>query len=76
MKTTVSKAGQIALPDELRRQDRIQAGEEFEVERVGCGEYRLVRTEPTPNEGVVEWLLSCPEKGFVASIESESTDTL
>lgn len=31
---------------------------------------------PEPNEGVVDWLLSCPEKDFFVPIESESTDTL
>jgi AbrB family looped-hinge helix DNA binding protein len=76
MKTTVSSKGQIVLPAELRQQDRIEAGEEFEVERLDRGDYRLVRRKPRPNEGVVDWLLSCPEKGFFIPIESESTDTL
>ena len=31
---------------------------------------------PRPNEGVVDWLLACPEKGFFVPIESESTDDL
>jgi len=31
---------------------------------------------PVPNEGVVEWLLACPEKGFFVPIESESTGVL
>ena len=64
------------LPAELRRQDGIQAGEEFDIERVECGEYRLVRRAPPRNVGVVEWLLACPEKGYFEPIESESTDTL
>jgi AbrB family looped-hinge helix DNA binding protein len=76
MKTTVSSKGQIVLPAELRQQDRIEAGQEFEVERLDRGEYRLVRCTTRPNEGVVEWLLACPEKDFYAPIESESTDTL
>jgi AbrB family looped-hinge helix DNA binding protein len=76
MKTTVSSKGQIVLPAELRQQDRIEAGQEFEVERLDRGEYRLVRRTARPNEGVVDWLLSCPEKGFFVPIESESTDTL
>ena len=75
MKTTVSSKGQIVLPAELRQLDRIKAGQQFEVERLDRGEYRLVR-RAVPNEGVVDWLLSCPEKGFFVSIESESTDTL
>jgi AbrB family looped-hinge helix DNA binding protein len=76
MKTTVSSKGQIVLPAELRQLDRIQAGQEFDVERVDRGEYRLVRREPRPNDGAVDWLLSCPEKGFFVSVSSESTDTL
>jgi AbrB family looped-hinge helix DNA binding protein len=76
MKTTVSSKGQIVLPAEIRRQDRIEAGQEFEVERLDRGEYRLKRRSPPPNEGVVDWLLACPEKGFFVAIESESTDTL
>jgi AbrB family looped-hinge helix DNA binding protein len=75
MKTTVSSKGQIVLPAELRQQDRIEPGQEFEVERVDRGEYRLSR-RPRPNEGVIDWLLSCPDKGFFVPIESESTETL
>jgi antitoxin VapB len=30
---------------------------------------------PPANEGLVDWLLACPEKGFSNPIESESTDT-
>ena len=76
MRTTVSSKGQIVLPAELRQQDRIEPGQEFEVERLDRGEYRLIRRKSRPNEGVIEWLLSCPEKGFFVPIESESTDTL
>ncbi|MEP7305700.1 MAG: AbrB/MazE/SpoVT family DNA-binding domain-containing protein [Acidobacteriota bacterium] len=76
MKTTVSSKGQIVLPAELRQQDRIEAGQEFEIERLDRGEYRLVRRTASPNEGVVDWLLACPEKGFFVPIESEWTDTL
>jgi AbrB family looped-hinge helix DNA binding protein len=76
MKTTVSSKGQIVLPAEIRRQDRIEAGQEFEVERLDRGEYRLKRRSPPPNEGVVDWLLACPEKDFFVAIEPESTDML
>lgn len=76
MTTTVSTKGQIILPAEIRRRDRIEPGQEFEVERIDCGEYRLVRCQPPANEGLVDWLLNCPEKGFFVPIESESTDTL
>lgn len=76
MKTTVSSKGQVVLPAELRRQDRIKAGQEFDVERVDYGEYRLKRRLAPPNDGVLAWLLACPEKDFFVPIESESTDTL
>ena len=76
MKTTVSSKGQIVLPAELRQQDRIEAGQEFEVERLDRGEYLLVRLTARHNEGLVAWLLECPEKGFFVPIPSESTDTL
>ena len=64
------------LPAELRRRDRVEAGHVFEVERVDAGEYRLVRLRGRPNEGVVDWLLRCPEKGFFVSVKSGPADTL
>ena len=76
MKTTVSSKGQIVLPAELRQLDHIEPGQEFDVERLDRGEYRLVRRADRPNEGAIDWLLACPEKGFFAPVDSESTDTL
>jgi len=76
MKTIVSSKGQIVLPAEIRQQDNIQAGQHFEIERVDRGEYRLTRKQAAPNEGVLEWLLACPEKSYFVPIESESTDTI
>ena len=76
MKTTVSSKGQIVLPAEIRQQDRVEAGQEFEIERLDRGEYRLKRRAAAPNEGVVDWLLACPGKDFFVPIEAESTDTL
>jgi len=76
VKTTVSSKGQIVLPAEIRQRDGIEPGQEFEVERVDADEYRLTRLAPTPNEGMVDWLLSCPEKGYFVAVDSESTDTL
>jgi AbrB family looped-hinge helix DNA binding protein len=76
MTTTVSSKGQIVLPAEIRKQDGVESGQQFDVERINRGEYRLVRLEPPKNDGLVEWLLSCPVKGFFVPIESESTDTL
>jgi AbrB family looped-hinge helix DNA binding protein len=73
MTTTVSTKGQIVLPAEIRQQDGIEPGQEFEIERINRGEYRLVRRQPQRNKGLVEWLLACPEKGFFVPVESEST---
>jgi AbrB family looped-hinge helix DNA binding protein len=76
MKTTVSSKGQIVLPAEIRSVDHIEAGQVFDVERVEAGEYRLTRSKGRTNDGLVAWLLACPEKGFFVPIESESTDDL
>jgi AbrB family looped-hinge helix DNA binding protein len=76
MKTTVSTKGQLILPAEIRRRDNVMPGQEFEVERIDRGEYRLLRRQPPPNEGLLDWLLACPEKGYFVPVESESTDTL
>jgi len=78
MKTTMSSKGQIVLPAALREQDNLEPGDEFSVERLQEGQYRLVlvRNRPLPNEGLVDWLLACPEKDFFVPIESESTDEL
>jgi AbrB family looped-hinge helix DNA binding protein len=76
MTTTVSTKGLIILPAELRLKDGIEPGQQFAVERIARGEYRLVRVQPRPNEGLVDWLLACPEKDFFVPLPSDSTDTL
>ncbi len=50
MTTCISSKGQLVLPAELRRQDGIEPGQEFEIERLDRGEYRLIRHTPPPNE--------------------------
>jgi AbrB family looped-hinge helix DNA binding protein len=76
MKTTVSTKGQIVLPAVIREMDDIEPGQEFEIERIDRGEYRLVRKATSPTAGLVDWLLGCPEKGYFVAIDSESTDEL
>ena len=76
MRTTVSTKGQIVIPAEIRQQDDIEPGQDFEIERLDRGDYRLTRLSPPANQGLLDWLLACPEKGFFVPIESESTDTL
>lgn len=76
MKTTVSSKGQIILPAEFRRMDRVEPGQEFDVERLDRGDYRLVRRVAPLNEGAIDWLLACPQKDYFVPIDSELTDTL
>ena len=76
MKITVSTKGQISFPAKMRRQDGIEPGQEFEIQRIKRGEYRLVRRQRILDQGLVDWLLACPEKDYFTPIKSESTDTL
>ena len=75
MRTKVSTKGQIVLPAELRTLDGVEPGEEFEVERISDGVYRLTRVKP-PNAGLVDWLASAPSTGWFTPIDSESTESL
>jgi AbrB family looped-hinge helix DNA binding protein len=58
MKTKVSSKGQIVLPADLREQDHILPGQQFQVERLEAGQYLLKRELAADNSGVVDWLLS------------------
>ena len=76
MKTTVSSKGQIVLPAELREQDNILPGQQFQLERLEAGQYLLKRKPAGDNTGVVDWLLSCPSNDWFQPLPSESTDQL
>ena len=77
MTTVVSSKGQIVLPADIRRQDDIRPGEEFQVERLERGEYRLTRRTRRKNIGLVDLLLSCPVKGrFRPADRRETTDDI
>ena len=77
MKTVIiSTKGQLVLPVELRQRDGVGPGQEFEIERLGPGVYRLARTGAPMNAGLVDWLLACPEKGWFVPVPSESTADL
>ena len=73
MKTTVSTKGQIVLPVEVRQEDQIEAGQEFEIERIDRGEYRLKRRERRRNEGLIKLLLACPVKDWFEPIDRTET---
>jgi bifunctional DNA-binding transcriptional regulator/antitoxin component of YhaV-PrlF toxin-antitoxin module len=47
----VSSKGQIVLPVEFCRMDRVEPGQEFDVERVDRGDDRLVRRAALPVRG-------------------------
>ena len=77
MKTTVSSKGQIVLPAEIRKQDGIESGQEFEVERLDRGQYLLKRKERRRNQGLVKLLLACPAKDWFQPMDrTETTDDL
>ena len=73
MKTTISSKGQIVLPAELRREDEIEPGDQFEVERLNEGEYVLRRVQAQPNRGLVALLRSCPDHDWFEPVDRTST---
>jgi AbrB family looped-hinge helix DNA binding protein len=73
MKTTISSKGQIVLPAELRREDEIQAGDQFEVERLEEGSYVLRRVTARPNRGLVSLLRSCPVQDWFEPVDRDTT---
>ena len=73
MKTRVSSKGQIVLPAEVRQLDGIESGQEFEIERIDKGEYRLTRKTRRRNAGLVKLLLACPVKGWFEPLDRTET---
>jgi AbrB family looped-hinge helix DNA binding protein len=76
MQTVISSKGQVVLPAALRERDRIAAGQKFDIERIEAGEYLLKRQPVADNDGLVDWLLACPDKDWFQPVASESTDSL
>jgi len=77
MKATLSTKGQLVIPADLRERDRLRSGQIFEVERLDEGDYRLRRLAPAPNEGLVDWLRSCPSGGLPEpDTRNETTDSI
>ena len=73
MTTVVSTKGQIVLPAEIRRKDDVRPGQEFEIERIERGEYRLTRKTQRRNAGLVTLLLACPTKGWFRPMDRTET---
>ena len=73
MTTTISSKGQLGLPAAIRERDGIKPGQEFEIERIERGEYRLKRKTPRRNRGLVKLLLACPAKGWFRPLDRAET---
>ncbi len=66
----------LVIPVELRVEDAIGPGDSFEIRKARSGEYLIRRVQESPNEGLSDWLLSCPVKGYFQPISSKNTDAL
>jgi len=64
VRATISTKGRIVLPAEIRKRDRIEAGQVFDVERIAAGQYRITRKGRVRNEGLVRLLVACPARGW------------
>lgn len=73
MKTTVSSKGQIVLPAELRREDDVRAGDQFEVERIEDGVFVLRRVTARANKGLIDLLRSCPVSDWYVPLDRNAT---
>lgn len=79
MTTKVSSAGQLEIPAALRLRDGILAGQEFDIEKVRDGEYRLHATTAVPSlrkRGPLAVLQACPEKDFFTPMDWGTTAQL
>lgn len=77
MRTTVSTNGRIIIPAQIRREDGIQPGQEFEIERIDRGEYLIKRTTKLRNEGLIKLLVSCPVKDWFQPLQrTDSNDDI
>jgi AbrB family looped-hinge helix DNA binding protein len=59
VQTKLSTKGQIILPAELRKRQRFNPGERFEIEEKN-GKIILSPVKKKRNEGLADWLLKCP----------------
>ncbi len=61
------------LPAELRREDEILPGDQFEVERLEAGAYVLRRVTAPANHGLVSLLRSCPVHDWFVPVDRSLT---
>jgi len=76
VKATISKKGQLVLPEPLRERDHIAAGQTFDIKRIDDGQYLLKREKAVKKESIWNWLSECPEKDWFTPLPSESTNSL
>ena len=77
MKTSLSSKGQIVLPAELRKQDHIRPGQQFEVKRLKAGKYLLSKVADPGEWSLLKWLQSCPEKDWFQPMpRTDTTDDI
>jgi AbrB family looped-hinge helix DNA binding protein len=60
----MSSKGQIVLPAQLRADDGLVAGQQFDIERLESGQYLLRKMPPAGEPGLVSWLRSCPAEDW------------
>lgn len=50
MRTTINGKGQITIPEEVQRADRLSSGDSFDLQRLQPGRYLLSRQEPASSQ--------------------------
>ena len=60
----------------IRTDDCVHPDKESDMEQTRDDEYVLGRTVAPVGDGLVDWLLDCPEQGYFVPVESDSTDDL
>lgn len=78
MTTILSANGLLEIPEEFRKTDDLKPGQRCDIERVGRGDYR-VRTadaDETAGGNWVEWLLACPDKGWLGEPDRSEMTSL
>jgi len=48
MKTKLTAGGEIGIPPEIRQHDRLEAGDEFDLDRLTSGHYLLTKLQRQP----------------------------
>jgi len=59
----------------VRKMDFVKPGQESKSNGFDRGDYRFIRQGTAPKEGVVDWLLSCPQKDLFVPVGSGSTES-